>query len=126
MRGEIWIADLPKIGNTSIQHGVRPVVIWSNKKCNKYSSIISVFPITSQNKKKLPTHITIGKNDGLLRKSIVLAEQPRSISKDMLISKAGECSKKTMAKINTAILIQSGLDVTVKSYINKKIRIKAV
>ena len=108
-KGEIWLVELPEIRG-SIQHGVRPCVIWSNDNgCNKHSSVISIFPITSRTKTYLPTHVCIGTECGLKKESIVLAEQPMSIDKSMLINKIGNCNKKTMREIYIGLLIQAGI-----------------
>ena len=64
---------------TSVQGGVRPVIVVSNNKANTYSSVITVVPLTSRIYKKryLPTHVFISKYDmtGIRKGSLALAEQ---------------------------------------------------
>ena len=43
--------------------GIRPVVIVQNDVANKYSPTVIVVPITSKNKKNIPTHIRIDGNE---------------------------------------------------------------
>lgn len=81
-RGDIFYADLsPIVG--SEQGGIRPVLIVQNDIGNKYSPTVIVSAITSQiNKAKLPTHVEIGaENFGLVKDSVVLLEQVRTIDK---------------------------------------------
>ena len=56
-RGDILWADLGMFPTTSVQGGVRPVIVVSNNKANTYSSVITVVPLTSRIYKKryLPT-----------------------------------------------------------------------
>ena len=64
-RGDILWADLGMFPITSVQGGVRPVIVVSNNKANTYSSVITVVPLTSRIYKKryLPTHVFISKYD---------------------------------------------------------------
>ena len=81
-RGDIFYADLsPVIG--SEQGGTRPVLVVQNDVGNKFSPTVIVAAITSQiNKAKLPTHIEISARDvGLLKDSVILLEQVRTIDK---------------------------------------------
>lgn len=78
-RGDILWADLGMFPTTSVQGGVRPVIVVSNNKANTYSSVITVVPLTSRIYKKryLPTHVFISKYDmtGIRKGSLALAEQ---------------------------------------------------
>ena len=83
-RGDILWADLGMFPTTSVQGGVRPVIVVSNNKANTYSSVITVVPLTSRIYKKryLPTHVFISKYDmtGIRKGSLALAEQVSLIS----------------------------------------------
>lgn len=108
-RGELYYADLsPVVG--SEQGGIRPILIVQNDTGNKYSPTIIAAAITSQmNKAKLPTHIEIGANEfGLVKNSVILLEQIRTLDKRRLKEKIGELSPVTMRKVNTALLISLG------------------
>jgi mRNA-degrading endonuclease toxin of MazEF toxin-antitoxin module len=40
IRGEVYLADLPQIENSSIQSGVRPIIIVVNKLAGKNSPMV--------------------------------------------------------------------------------------
>lgn len=109
-RGDIFYADLsPVIG--SEQGGVRPVLVIQNNIGNKYSPTIIVAAITSQLKKaKLPTHIEIrARNFGLIKDSVLLLEQIRTIDRQRMKDKIGRCDKDFMKKVNKALEISVGI-----------------
>ena len=109
-RGDIYYADLsPVIG--SEQGGVRPVLIVQNDIGNKYSPTVIAAAITSQiNKAKLPTHIEISANEfGLLKDSVILLEQIRTIDKKRLKEKIGKLDDALIAKVDEALGISFGI-----------------
>lgn len=109
-RGDIYYADLsPVIG--SEQGGVRPVLIVQNDVGNKYSPTVIAAAITSQiNKAKLPTHIEINALEyGLLKDSVILLEQIRTIDKQRLREKIGHLDDESMGKVNEALGVSFGL-----------------
>ena len=109
-RGDIYYADLsPVVG--SEQGGVRPVLVVQNDIGNKYSPTIIAAAITSQiNKAKLPTHIEISAQEyGLLKDSVILMEQIRTIDKKRLREKIGHLDDELMEKVNEALTISFGL-----------------
>lgn len=108
-RGELYYADLsPVVG--SEQGGIRPILIVQNDTGNKYSPTIIAAAITSQiNKAKLPTHIELSANEfGLVKDSVILLEQIRTLDKKRLKEKIGELPAITMSKVNHALLISLG------------------
>ena len=112
-RGDIYYADLsPVVG--SEQGGVRPVLIVQNNTGNKYSPTVIAAAITSQiNKAKLPTHIELSaKSYGLTKDSVVLLEQIRTIDKRRLKEHMGHLDSLTMQKVNAAISVSFGLEVS--------------
>ena len=109
-RGDIYYADLsPVIG--SEQGGIRPVLIIQNDVGNKYSPTVIAAAITSQiNKAKMPTHIELlAKDYGLLKDSVILTEQIRTIDKRRLREKIGRLDKELMTKVDTALSISFGI-----------------
>lgn len=109
-RGDIYYADLsPVVG--SEQGGIRPVLIIQNDVGNKYSPTVIAAAITSQiNKAKMPTHIElIAKEHGLLKDSVILTEQIRTIDKRRLREKIGRLDKELMTKVDTALSVSFGL-----------------
>ena len=80
-RGDIFYADLGTVRGSE-QGGIRPVLIVQNDIGNKYSPTVIVAPITSQDKTKLPTHVSLDMvNSGLPKKSTVMMEQVRTLDK---------------------------------------------
>ena len=105
-RGDIFYADLrPVIG--SEQGGIRPVLIIQNDVGNKHSPTVICAAITSQmHKAKLPTHIelTAGRYD-LVKDSVILLEQLRTIDKKRLKDKVCHLETDVMQKVEKALCI---------------------
>lgn len=109
-RGDMYYADLsPVVG--SEQGGIRPVLIIQNDVGNKYSPTVIAAAITSQtNKNRLPTHIKLNPStSGLMKNSVVLTEQIRTIDKSRLMEKIGQVDDVVMNKVNSALGISFGL-----------------
>lgn len=109
-RGDIYYADLsPVVG--SEQGGVRPVLIVQNDVGNRFSPTVIAAAITSQQSKaNLPTHIQLGANNsGLMKDSVVLLEQIRTIDKRRLKEKMGCLDNNSMNMVDRAITISFGL-----------------
>ena len=109
-RGDIYYADLsPVVG--SEQGGVRPVLIVQNDTGNRYSPTVIAAAITSRlGKAKLPTHIDVyAERFGLVKDSVILLEQIRTIDKTRLREKMGHIDDVLMQKVNNAITISFGL-----------------
>lgn len=91
-RFEIWFAELGNHYGSSVQSGSRPVLVISNDVANRFSSTLTVIPLTTVQKKLgLPTHIPVSEADcqmygshTYLRESIALAEQVTTIDKKVL------------------------------------------
>ena len=112
-RGEIYYADLsPVVG--SEQGGVRPVLIVQNDVGNKFSPTVIAAAITSQkDKANLPTHISVdAQGSGLMKDSIVLLEQVRTLDKHRLREKMGRLDKQSMSRVDHALSISFGLSAT--------------
>lgn len=105
-RGDIFYADLsPVIG--SEQGGVRPVMIIQNDIGNRHSPTVICAAITSKmNKAKLPTHVEIDANKcNLVKNSVVLLEQVRTIDKQRLKDFICHVDDKLMKQIEEALRI---------------------
>lgn len=105
-RGDIYYADLrPVVG--SEQGGVRPVLVVQNDVGNKHSPTVICAAITSKmNKAKLPTHVELcaGQSD-MVRDSVILLEQLRTIDKQRLREKICHIDEEMQEKVNTALKI---------------------
>ncbi len=105
-RGDIYYADLrPVIG--SEQGGIRPVLIVQNDTGNRHSPTVIVAAITSKmNKAKLPTHIEIEADKyDIVKDSVILLEQLRTIDKKRLKDKVGHLEGDILKRVNEALLV---------------------
>ena len=105
-RGDIFYADLsPVIG--SEQGGVRPVMIIQNDVGNRHSPTVICAAITSKmNKAKLPTHVEIDASKyHLVKNSVVLLEQVRTIDKQRLKDFICHVDNKLMSQIENALRV---------------------
>ena len=105
-RGDIYYADLrPVVG--SEQGGIRPVLIIQNDVGNIHSPTVICAAITSQlHKAKLATHVSLdsGKYD-LVKDSVVLLEQLRTIDKTRLKDKICHLDNQVLFEIDKALEI---------------------
>ena len=109
-RGDIFYADLsPVVG--SEQGGVRPVLVVQNDVGNKYSPTVIIAAITSQlSKAKLPTHIELKKDKyNLVKDSVVLLEQIRTLDKRRLVNKVSSLDELVMQQVDVAMMISLGI-----------------
>ena len=109
-RGDIYYADLsPVVG--SEQGGIRPVLIIQNDVGNRYSPTVICAAITSRmNKAKLPTHIEIdSRRCQIMKDSVILLEQLRTIDKQRLKDMIGHLDKERMRSVDEAIRVSLAL-----------------
>ncbi len=105
-RGDVFYADLsPVVG--SEQGGIRPVLIIQNNIGNKHSPTVICAAITSKmNKAKLPTHVELNSNKyGVVKNSVILLEQLRTIDKQRLKELVCRTDHELMAKVSEALQV---------------------
>lgn len=105
-RGDIFYADLrPVVG--SEQGGIRPVLIIQNDVGNKHSPTVICAAITSKmNKAKLPTHIELSSRQyDMVKDSVILLEQLRTIDKQRLKDKVCHLDNEIMKKVEHALFV---------------------
>lgn len=110
-RGDIYYADLrPVVG--SEQGGIRPVLIIQNDIGNKHSPTVICAAITSKmNKAKLPTHVEIdSKSCDIVKDSVILLEQLRTIDKKRLREKVCHLENDILYQVNQALRVSLELD----------------
>ncbi len=110
-RGDVYYADLrPVVG--SEQGGIRPVVIVQNEAGNRHSSTVICAAITSKmNKAKLPTHVEMdAKRCHMVKDSVILLEQVRTIDKKRLREKVCHLDDAMIEKIDKALKVSLELD----------------
>lgn len=103
-RGQIVMLDLPTVAG-SVQNGLRPCVIISNNKANKFSPNVIAVPLTSRNKKDMPTHYALqpSKVNGLKVTSTILAEQILTVSKNAIKRVIGVVEDQHIDNVNRII-----------------------
>ena len=105
-RGDIYYADLrPVIG--SEQGGIRPVLVIQHDVGNRHSPTVICAAITSKmNKAKLPTHVELdAEKYDLMKDSVVLLEQLRTIDKQRLKDKVCRLDNEILKKVDRALEI---------------------
>ena len=105
-RGDIYYADLsPVVG--SEQGGIRPVLIIQNDMGNRHSPTVICEAITSRmNKAKFPTHIEIdARKYQIVKNSVILLEQIRTIDKQRLKDLVCHLDKEIMNKVDEALKV---------------------
>ena len=110
-RGDVFYADLrPVVG--SEQGGIRPVLIIQNDIGNKHSPTVICAAITSKmNKAKLPTHIELSsKKYDMVKDSVILLEQLRTIDKQRLKDKICHLDNEIMKKVENALSVSLSLN----------------
>ncbi|MDF2950532.1 MAG: ndoA [Anaerocolumna sp.] len=114
-RGDIFYID---IKNDELdphkQIGCRPCIIISNDMNNKHNSRVQYIPLTSRDKKYIPTHVILKTTEGLQKESIALCECIDGISKAYIKEKIGHVSEEDMIKIENAMDIQLNPSRTVR------------
>ena len=91
----------------SEQGGVRPVLIIQNDVGNRHSPTVICAAITSKmNKAKLPTHVELeASRYDLMKDSVVLLEQLRTIDKQRLKDRVCRLDSDILKKVDRALEI---------------------
>lgn len=104
-RGEIYYISHHNATGDEIGKA-RPGVIVSNDALNKTSNVVEVVYLTTQDKKDLPTHVTI---EATGRRSTALCEQINAVSVLRVGDYCGTCSEEEMDDINHALRVSLDL-----------------
>lgn len=107
-RGDIFMADLPK-GIGCEQGGRRPVVVIQNDIGNFRSPLVIVASVTGARKKPMPTHVPLGRAQGLSRSSLLLLESIYTIDKTRLGQYIGHLQPEKILQMDHAAAISIGL-----------------
>ncbi len=104
-RGDIFNIYKANTATGSEYDGGRPAVVVSNDKCNMFSNCIEVVFLTSQEKKPLPTHVSV------LCKvpSTALCESVTTVSKERIGEYIKQCTEEEMNRIEEAMMISLGI-----------------
>ena len=104
-RGDVYWCEF-QYGTGSEQVGTRPVVIVSNDICNETSTIVTVVPLTSSFKRKMPTHTIVRATN---KESTALAEQVFTVDKERIGDYINRCTADEMERIEKCLKIQIGV-----------------
>lgn len=99
----------------SVQSLVRPAIVVQNNKGNLHSTTTIVVPLTSKNRKSLPTHYILKKNDYdfLHTDSIALCEQITTISEQQIKNVIGMMDSDVMSEIDKKLAISINLRLAI-------------
>ena len=103
VRGEVWFVDFdPVVGRE--QAGRRPALVVSGDRMNRSpTGIVVVLPITGTDR-GYPAHVSVAPPEGGLTKpSVIMADQPRAISRDRLGRRHGSISPEAMKRVEQAL-----------------------
>ena len=86
---------------------MRPVLVIQNDTGNRHSPTVIVAAITSKmNKAKLPTHVELSARQcQIVRDSVILLEQLRTIDKQRLKDKVCHLDESILARVNEALRV---------------------
>ncbi len=105
LQSEVWDVDLnPTVGRE--QAGTRPALIVSDDSLNRSArDLVIVAPITGTIR-GFPTHVPVHPPEGgLMKPSVILVENVRSVSKARLIRRRGVVSAGTMGQVKHILRI---------------------
>ncbi len=114
--GDVYMMNFTGDGNE--QQGWRPGLVFQNNIGNKFSPNIVALPLTSSIKKATqPTHVTImAKDTGLKLDSMVLCENPETLSKHKVGEYITSLPTEYMKQVARAHLLAS----SAVSFLNKE------
>ena len=108
-RGDIFTVDFePMRGHE--QGKVRPALVIQNNVGNQYSPTIIVAAITSGQRARYDVNVVIkAPEGGLVRDSLVLLNQIRTVDKSRLGRYWGHISEESMTRVDEALRVSLGL-----------------
>lgn len=106
--GEVYLLKFEGVDQE--QSGLRPALVISNNKGNKYSPNVIVLPLTTSVKHlNQPTHVLIKADQcGLEYDSMVLCENPVCVSKKRLIKFLTTLQPHQLEEVSIAYLLATG------------------
>ena len=111
VRGAVVEVNLdPVVGSES--NKTRPCVVIQNDVGNRFSPIVIVAAITGAENvpRKYPVDVSVQKGEGgLVKDSVVLCNQIRSVDEKRLVRTLGQLRPATMSKVDQALKISLAL-----------------
>ncbi len=96
--GEVWVC---RFGSDI---GTRPVAIVSSNTLNDVRSKVTVAVGTTQHR-SIPTEVPIGKAEGLLQEGVLSASDLYTVSKNMLVRRAGVLNPAKKQLLKAALIL---------------------
>ena len=111
-RGDIYYADLSPVVGTEIG-GLRPVVVLSNDKINSSASTVVVAALTSKMIKPNSLFVKFSaENIGLVKDTVILLDQIRTLDKRRIKEKMGHIDDEKMKVVDQALQVSLNLQNT--------------
>ena len=109
--GDIYTCNLGE-NKGSVQGGVRPVLVIQDSIMTRNSPTVTVVSITSVLKKAyLKSHVILGEECGLRKKSMAMLEQVQTVNKNTdLIRYIGHIGKKDIQAVKDALIYTMNTD----------------
>jgi mRNA interferase MazF len=109
-RGEILLVEFDPTRGSEIKK-TRPAVVVTNNLANRYSPVIAVVPITSQQLDRVRVfEVLLKNNTGLNKASKAVIAQMRTIDKSRIQKKIGKVADSDMTMINEKLKIHFDLE----------------
>lgn len=118
-RGDLFMVEFQEAEGASVHYGKRPCIVISNNVGNKYSSVVNVVMLTTnQKRKQLPTHLKLTPNsrNRLKQESVVMCEQIRTVGKECLRFKIGTLAREEIHTLDYVLAKTIGLTIVKKDY----------
>ena len=108
--GEIWLANLNPIRGSE-QAGTRPVLILQNDVISQFTTTVLAIPLTTNMRRALlPSCVKISSGEGgLVRDSVALCHQLRTLDKTRLQHKMGSIAEQTLTAVENCVLFTLGI-----------------
>lgn len=103
-RRQVWLVSLEDTTTGHEQAGPRPALVISDDLYNNGpSEMVIILPLTTKDK-GIPYHVPVGpKEGGLKKKSFIMCDQIKSVSKKRLAESWGMVSPDTITKVEEMI-----------------------
>jgi mRNA interferase MazF len=111
-RGDVWLADLPRLLQGREQQGQRPVLVISTDGINRGPSALSiVVPFTTRDR-DVDLHVRVDPPEGgLSERSVLLPEQIHAADQQRLVKFMGQVTDETLRNVEDRLRIVLGLDI---------------
>lgn len=109
LRGEVWLVDFDPVRGHE-QGGLRPALVISSDRFNAgRGQLAVVLPMTTRDR-QVPTHVRlVPPEGGLLRPSLILCDQIRTVMHHRLNHRLGQATGATLGQVEVILMKILGL-----------------